>query len=235
MFSSDVTGFSNIKLYFASNSSAVFCSKESDSKYLIYVKGNLDNTFEFAFADTETEPAETEFKDAGKDTAENGNYIAYLDEYSTASKYLWVKNSDGYVVEGTEVNLDNAMDKEDLELLENLTKIIKVDTTKTNVEEKEIDGNKVTVTTGKLVFLNEGTHLYQIFKVADSEEYAKFMDLAERISKFNDDTDMYTKLEVYYEFGTLGIELLTDVDKDAWIEVEGNEILQPEDAKNGII
>jgi len=207
--------------------------KESDSKYLIYVKENLDNTFEFAFADTETEPAETEFKDAGKDTAENGNYIAYLDEYSTASKYLWVKNSDGYVVEGTEVNLDNAMDKEDLELLENLTKIIKVDTTKTNVEEKEIDGNKVTVTTGKLVFLNEGTHLYQIFKVADSEEYAKFMDLAERISKFNDDTDMYTKLEVYYEFGTLGIELLTDVDKDAWIEVEGNEILQPEDAKNG--
>ena len=77
--------------------------------------------------------------------------------------------------------------------------------------------------------------MYQIFKVADSEEYAKFMDLAERISKFNDDTDMYTKLEVYYEFGTLGIELLTDVDKDAWIEVEGNEILQPEDAKNGII
>lgn len=207
--------------------------KESDSRYLIYVKGNLDNTFEFAFADTVDEPAETEFKDAGKDAAENGNYIAYLDEYSTASKYLWVKNNDGYVVEGTEVDLDNAMDKEDLELLESFTKIIDVDTTKTNVEEKEIDGNKVTVTTGKLVFLNDGKHLYQMFKVADSEEYAKFMDLAERIAKFNDDTNMYTKLEVYNEFGTLAVELLNNLDENAWIEVEGKEILQPEDAKNG--
>ncbi len=206
---------------------------ESSSKCLIYVKGNLDSTFEFAFSDTEVEPAETEYKDAGKDAEENGNYIAYLDEYSTAYKYLWVKNSEGYVLEGIEVDLSNAMDKEDLELLESLTKIIKVDTTKTNVEEKEVDGNKVTVTTGKLVFLNEGTHMYQMFKVADSEEYAKFMDLAERIAKFNNDTNMYTKLEVYYEFGNLAVELLNDLDFDAWIEVEGNEILQPEDAKNG--
>lgn len=207
--------------------------KESDSKYLIYVKGNLDSTFEFAFADTTTEPAETEYKEAGKDASENGNYIAYLDEYSTANKYLWVKNSEGYVLEAVEVDLTKAMDKEDLELIESFTKIIDVDTTKTHVEEKEINGNKVTVTTGKLVFLNDGTHLYQIIKVADSEEYARFMDLAERISKLNNSTDMYTRLDVYYEFATLAVDLLNDLDTDNWQEVEGNEILQPEDAKNG--
>ena len=207
--------------------------KESDSKYLIYVKGNLDSTFEFAFADTTTEPAETEFKEAGKDSAENGNYIAYLDEYSTANKYLWVKNSEGYVLEAVEVDLSKAMDNEDLELIESFTKIIDVDTTKTHVEEKEVNGNKVTVTTGKLVFLNDGTHLYQMIKVADSEDYAKFMDLAERISKFNSDTDMYTRLDTYYEFATLAVDLLTELDANNWLEAEGNEILQPEDARNG--
>lgn len=207
--------------------------KESDSKYLIYVKGNLDSTFEFAFADTTTEPAETEYKEAGKDSAENGNYIAYLDEYSTANKYLWVKNSEGYVLEAVEVDLSKAMDNEDLELIESFTKIIDVDTTKTHVEEKDVNGNKVTVTTGKLVFLNDGTHLYQMIKVADSEDYAKFMDLAERISKFNSDTDMYTKLDTYYEFATLAVDLLTELDANNWLEAEGNEILQPEDARNG--
>lgn len=207
--------------------------KESDSKYLIYVKGNLDSTFEFAFADTTTEPAETEYKEAGKDSAENGNYIAYLDEYSTANKYLWVKNSEGYVLEAVEVDLSKAMDNEDLELIESFTKIIDVDTTKTHVEEKEVNGNKVTVTTGKLVFLNDGTHLYQMIKVADSEDYAKFMDLAERISKFNNDTDMYTKLDTYYEFAILAVDLLNELDADNWVEAEGNEILQPEDARNG--
>ena len=219
-------------IVFAANEN-VKIVKESDSKYLFYVKGNLNSTFEFAFTDTLTEPAETEYKEAGKDAAENGNYIAYLDEYSTANKYLWVKNSEGYVLEGVEIDLTQAMDKEDLELLESFTKIIKVDTTQTNVEEKEVDGNKVTVTTGKLVFLNEGNHLYQMFKVSESEDYAKLMDLAERISKFNDDTDTYTKLEVYYEFANLAVDLLNNLDENAWIKVEGNEILQPEDAKNG--
>ena len=114
-----------------------------------------------------------------------------------------------------------------------VTNIIDVDTTKTNVEEKEVDGNKVTVTTGKIVFKNEGDHLHQIFKVADSEDYAEFMDLAERIAKFNDDTDMYTRLEVYSEFRDLAVGLMLELDEDAWLEVEGNEILQPEDAKNG--
>ena len=149
--------------------------KESDSKYLIYVKDNLDETFEFVFSNTSTEPASSEYKDAGTDAASNGNYIAYLDEYSTANKYLWVKNSAGYVLEGVEVDLTKAISKADLESIETVTKRIDVDTTKTNVEDKQIDGNTVKVTTGKVVLKEEGTYKYQIFKVADSEKYAEFM------------------------------------------------------------
>ena len=207
--------------------------KESDSKYLIYVKDNLDETFEFVFSNTETEPASSEYKDAGTDAASNGNYIAYLDEYSTANKYLWVKNSEGYVVEGVEVNLDEAIKKADLEDIATVTKRIDVDTTKTNVEDKEIDGNTVTVTTGKVVLNNEGNYQYQIVKVADSEEYSDFMDLAERISKFNDETDMYTQVEVYREFFDLFNGLSRDLVAADWEDVENGEIMQPEDARNG--
>lgn len=204
--------------------------KESDQEYLIYVKDNLDKTFEFALSNDTTEPSE--YKDAGKDAAEGGNYIAYIDEYSTGNKYLWVKNNEGYILEGVELDLTNVIDNEDLELLQSLTKIINVDTTKTKVEDKEVNGNKVKVTTGKLVFLDEGTHKYQMFKVAESEDYAKFMDLAERVSKFSKDTNMYTQLEVYTEFANIATQLLTELEDD-WKDVEGNEILQPEDAKNG--
>ena len=207
--------------------------KESDSKYLIYVKDNLDKTFEFAFADTTTEPASSEYKDAGPDAAYRGNYIAYLDEHSTANKYLWVKNSEGYVLEGVEVNLDEAIRKADLEDIATVTKRIDVDTTKTNVEDKEIDGNTVTVTTGKVVINDEGEFKYQIFKVSDSEDYADLMDLAERISKFNDDTDMYTQVEVYREFFDLFNGLARDLVAEDWKDIEKNEILQPSDAKNG--
>ena len=207
--------------------------KESDSKYLFYVKDNLDETFEFVFSNTETEPASSEYKDAGTDAASNGNYIAYLDEYSTANKYLWVKNSEGYVLEGVEVNLDEAIRKDNLEDIATVTKRIDVDTTKTNVEDKEIDGNTVKVTTGKVVINDEGDFEYQIFKVADSEDYADLMDLAERISKFNDETDMYTQVEVYREFYDLFNGLARDLVAEDWKDVENGEIRQPEDAKNG--
>ena len=207
--------------------------KESDSKYLIYVKDNLNETFEFAFSNTSTEPASSEYKDAGTDAASNGNYIAYLDQYSTANKYLWVKNSSGYIVEGVEVNLDEAIRKDNLEDIATVTKRIDVDTTKTNVEDKEIDGNTVKVTTGKVVINDEGDFEYQIFKVADSEDYAEFMDLAERISKFNNDTNMYTQVEIYREFFDLFNGLSRDLAASDWKDVKNGEIMQPEDAKNG--
>ena len=219
-----------IKAYAANENLQIV--KITDSKYLIYVKGNLDSSFEFAFADTTTEPATSEYKDAAKDTAEDGNYIAYLDEYSTANKYLWAKNGDGYILEAVEVDLDKAINKADLEEIQKVTNKIAVDTEKTNVEEKEVDGNKVTVTTGKIEFKNEGTYKYQIVKTNKSEEYAEFMDLAERISKFNKDTDMYTQLEVYTKFNTLFNKLSSELENN-WKEVEGKEILQPEDTKNG--
>lgn len=204
--------------------------KQSETDYLIYINGHLEETFEFAFSDNETEP--TTFYAAATDEAEGGNYIAYTNQYTTG-KYLWAKDAEGtYFAKGVELDLTVAIPENELTEIQNVTKKIPVDTAQVQVEEKTINGNKVTVTTGKVVFENEGNYKYQIVKLPSTTEYNSLIDLAERISKINSETDMYTKLGLYTEFNTLYNKLSSGL-TDSWITVENQEILQPEDAKNG--
>lgn len=205
--------------------------RQSGTDYLIYINGHLNETFEFAFSDDETEP-ETYLVSA-KDSNEGGNFIAYVNEYTTASKYLWAKNAEGTFVKGIEIDLNEAIPANELEEIQNVTKKIAVDTTKIQVEEKEVNGNTVTVTTGKVVLEEEGNYEYQIVKLPNTDSYNELMDLAERISKINTETDMYSKLVLYTRFNTLYNELSSELDNDAWEEVENQEILQPEDTENG--
>lgn len=206
--------------------------KQSETDYLIYINGHLNETFEFAFSDDETEP-ETYLVSA-KDSNEGGNFIAYVNEYTlAASKYLWAKNAEGTFVKGIEIDLNEAIPANELEEIQNVTKKIAVDTTKIQVEEKEVNGNTVTVTTGKVVLEEEGNYEYQIVKLPNTDSYNELMDLAERISKINTETDMYSKLVLYTRFNTLYTELSSELDNDAWEEVENQEILQPEDTENG--
>lgn len=205
--------------------------KQSGTDYLIYINGHLNEAFEFAFSEDETEP--TVYLASAKDSNEGGNFIAYVNEYTTASKYLWAKDSEGTFVNGIEVDLNTAIPVDDLEEIQNVTKKIAVDTTKIQVEEKEINGNNVTVTTGKVVLKEEGNYEYQIVKLPNTDNYNELMDLAERISKINTETDMYSKLVLYTRFNALYNELSSELDNDDWNNVENQEILQPEDTKNG--
>ena len=204
--------------------------KQSETDYLIYINEYLGESFEFAFSEDETEP--TTFYEAATDEAEGGNYIAYTNQYTTG-KYMWAKNSEGtYFVEGVELDLTEAIPENELSEIQNVTNKIPVDTAQVQVEEKTINGNKVTVTTGKVVFENEGEYEYQI-KELDTTEYSTLMDLAERISKINSETDMYSKLVLYREFNTLYNTLASELVEADWKKVEGQEILQPEDTENG--
>ena len=169
--------------------------KQSETDYLMYINEHLGETFEFAFSNDQTEP--TTFYEAATDEAEGGNYIAYTNQYTTG-KYIWAKNSEGtYFVEGVELDLSKAIPENELDAIQNVTNKIPVDTAQVQVEEKTVNGNKVTVTTGKVVFEEDGDYKYQIVKLPGTAEYTELMDLAERISKFNSETDMYTKLGVY--------------------------------------
>lgn len=209
--------------------------KQTETDYLIYINGNLDSSFEFAFSDDNTADKETlTYLSAATDSAEGGNYIAYINSYTTENKYMWAKDAEGtYFVEGVELDLSKAIPADELTAIQNVTKKIAVDTEKVQVEEKTIDGNQVTVTTGKVVFENEGNYEYQIVKLPSSEEYNELMDLAERISKINTSTDMYTKLGLYTRFNNLYNELSSALIEEKWIDVQNQEILQPEDTENG--
>lgn len=209
--------------------------KQTDTDYLIYVNGHLYSSFEFAFSDNNTADKETlTYLSAAKDSAEGGNYIAYINSYTTEHKYMWAKDAEGaYFVEGVELDLSKAIPADELTAIQNVTKKIAVDTDQVQVEEKTIDGNQVTVTTGKVVFESEGNYEYQIVKLPSSEEYNELMDLAERISKINTSTDMYTKLGLYIKFNNLYNKLSSELLGENWVKVENQEILQPENTENG--
>lgn len=206
--------------------------KQSDTDYLIYVNGHLNEAFEFAFSADETEP--TTYLASATDSKDEGNHIAYINQYTTTNKYLWAKNAEGTFVNGVEVDLNSAIPADELASIQNVTKKIAVDTTKVQVEEKEVNGNTVTVTTGKVVLEDEGEYEYKIEKLPSTDEYNELMDLAERISKISKDTDMYSKLVLYTRFNTLYNKLATEVlNAEDWKTVESQEILQPEDTENG--
>lgn len=209
--------------------------KKSDTDYLIYIKGNLNEEFNFAYSnDSSADKASLTYMAAAQDDTDSANYIAYVNQYTTEHNYIWVKKSDGtFIAEAVELDLTKAIPETELTSIQNVTKNIKVDTTKTHEEKEEVNGTIKTLTTGKLVILDEGSFKYQIAKVEANTNEAKLMDLAERISKFNSSTDMYTKLETYSEFNNLYKEMSGDLAADKWLDVENNEVLQPEDAENG--
>lgn len=208
--------------------------KKSETDYLIYIKNNLNDSFEFAFSnDSSADKTTLTYLSAAQDSSEGENYIAYINQYTTANKYIWAKKSDEYILEGIELDLTKAIPEDELTQIQKVTKIIPVDTTKTNTTEETVDGKKVTVTTGKVVMNEEGDYKYQIIKLPSTDNNNKLMNLANRISKFNTSTDMYTKLEVYKEFNELYNNVVAGLADADWKNVENKEILQPEDTEDG--
>lgn len=217
---------------FATNENIQILEKNTGD-YIIYVKNNLNTDFEFAFSnDVNADKEALSYNLAETDS--NGNKIAFINSETislfSAPTYIWAKVGTEYVLEGIEVDLSKAINESNLQIAANLTKTIKVDTTKTNTTEETIEGKKVTTTVGKVVLVDEGEYSYILIK--ESEEYDILRDLATRISKFNSETDMYTQIQVYSEFFNKSKELAPNNEAE-WIKVENNEIIQPDDSEDG--
>lgn len=207
----------------------------SNGDYSIYIENNLDTNFEFGFSTSkDTEPVT--YIAAANDGTYNVAFINSSTESTFAGKpeYLWVRTSaNNYLIKGEKVELDNVLTVEQIDYIQNLTKNIEVALGKKVVTDDEIDGKKITVTVGKIEILEEGNYQYQIIKVPESGEYKDFFSLAERISKFNNSVDMYTKLVTYKEFGTLYNSLYGKLVQEDWKNVENKEIIQPDNAETG--
>lgn len=228
---------------FASNE-GIQILKKSDNEYMIYISEHLDAPFEFTFSnDKDSNKEELNYKVAATDTqeVEGKNYIAYVDSnlyniFFNKTTYLWARTLEGeYFAEAVEINLADSTNDSEVELANNITKIIKADTTQTlNKPAEMIDGVKTTKTVGKVVILEEGTTYYQLVKLpSEVEEYNQLMNVAEQIANNKVADNMYAKLEISKKFASLYEKLVPSIKDSKWIKVEGTEILQPEEAKEG--
>ena len=197
--------------------------KEWDDKYLVYIDGLLDENFKFAF--TKALDAENmNYLDSIKDN--NGNNIAYVDADSVSrffeidgDTYICVQNAEGTLVNaGEKININNAKTIQELKSIENLTKTITV--------ESSAEDEKITING------TEGTdYYYQFYAPGSSEEYNKLLNLVSEISKFNDNTDMFTKLQAYTELEDVYNTLVSSLKDEDWAKAENLEITKPYGAK----
>lgn len=196
--------------------------KENDNQYLIYVDGLLNQNFEFAFSNSE-DATDLDYIIAAKDSA--GNYIAYVDAdlkakfFDADDTYLWVKTNDEVVINGEKITIDNAKTIEQLNILENLTKNITINSSAED-EKITINGEE-----GK-------TYYYKFFVAGTSKEYNRLLTLVEKVNKFDADTDMYTKLQTYSELSDLYNNLVANLSEENWTEAKNMEITKPY-AKDG--
>ena len=228
---------------YGANENAVIV-KQSDDEFLIYLKGLLNEDFEFAFSnDKNVTPDETEFISFAKDTANGANNIAYVDKSSVGKfvnkTYLWVKTNEQMKISGLEIDINDNITKIELENMSKVSTIIPV-----TLEEKDLEARKVTdATTGDKYTLTTRVGVavlqkdilngkYQLIKEKSSREYENLYSLADLLQK-NEFTDKYTKIKASKEFLDLATKLHSELKEENWKTVSEKMVYQPEDTKTG--
>lgn len=214
--------------------------KKANKEFLIYYKDICNDEFEFAFSLDKSQPTDDLFTRSAKDQADEGALdVAYVDEtlydtyFTTNKAYIWIKdNNDQMLVSADLVDLTDALNDGMIELVNNTTKRIDVDTTQTHETHEMVDGVDTTVTTGKVVVDEKGgaKYSYTLTRLTDTTTKAnKLFELAEALKE--DISDTYTNLSLSKQFYDLYMELMpTDSE---WTEVENSEILQPDNTVEG--
>lgn len=214
--------------------------KKADKEFLIYYKDICNDEFEFAFSLDKSQPADDLFTKSAKDQADEGALdVAYIDAtlydtyFATNKAYIWIRdNNDQMVVSADLVDLTDVLNDEMIELVNNTTKRIEVDTTKTHETHEMVDGVDTTVTTGKVVVDEKGgaKYSYTLTRLTDTTTKAnKLFDLAEALKE--DISDTYTNLSLSKQFYDLYMDLMPT--NSEWTEVENSEILQPDNTVEG--
>ena len=221
---------------YGANENAVIV-KQSDDEFLIYLKGLLNEDFEFAFSnDKNVTPAETEFISFAKDTANGANNIAYVDKSSVGKfvnkTYLWVKTNEQMKISGLEIDITDNITVNELSEVGKISKTIPI-----KLEQEKIvdtvnsEGTKITETVGIVKLVNEaknGKYILVARKTSSNTE--NLFALAELLEK-NEFTDKYTELKASKEFMELRQKMLEDISE--WNNIEENTIKQPKEAQNG--
>lgn len=214
--------------------------KKADKEFLIYYKDICNDEFEFAFSFDKSQPTDDLFTRSAKDQADEGALdVAYIDAtlydtyFATNKAYIWIRgNNDQMLVSADLVDLTDALNDEIIELVNNTTKRIDVDTTQTHETHEMVDGVDTTITTGKVVVDEKSgaKYSYTLTRLTDTTTKAnKLFDLAEALKE--DISDTYTNLSLSKQFYDLYMDLMPT--NSEWTEVENSEILQPDNTVEG--
>ena len=208
--------------------------EQGDTEYIVYIQDLMGTNFASAISDS----ADTLEQNLDFVTAKDGegNYVAQIDANAVTgdTTYLYVKYDGQESTEVLELDLSNALDKTDMEYVENTTKRIDTETVE-KLEEinEEIDGVQTTLTVGglRITDTDNATYEYQLTKVTDNTPYSRLVELADELNSENyDQKDMYSKIQLTSEFYTLYNQLMKGA---TWTAVTDNEIRQPSDAIEG--
>ena len=147
--------------------------QKSNTEYIVYVSGLLNEKFEFAFSKSaNTKQEDLVFTQSAIDKTENGNSIAYIEDVTYTQSvektktFLWVKQAENYKVKAKEINLANALTENKIAELNLVTKNIKVKVGEKQLPETTVDGVKVTGKIGTLNITDSKTakYTYKIVK-----------------------------------------------------------------------
>ena len=209
--------------------------EQGDTEYIVYIQDLMGTNFASAISDS----ADTLEQNLDFVTAKDreGNYVAQIDANAVTgdTTYLYVKyNQDGQEkTEKITLDLSKALDKTDMEYVENTTKRIGTKTVKDLIEvNEEINGVQTTLTVGGLQITDtdNATYEYQLTKVEKDTPYSRLFALANQLlneASYNAE-DMYSKIQLTSEFYTLYNQLIEGA---TWTAVENMEIRQPNDAQ----
>lgn len=200
----------------ATNSN-ILIIQQNENQYMIYIESMINQEFEFAFSNSKEE-TNLNYIAFAEDTS--GNNVAYVDSelkdsfFGTEDTYLWVKTSEGIVINGEKITLNDSKTIEELNQIMDLTKRITVEST---AEEEKIKIN------GK----QDETYYYQFCVVNSSEEYTRLMKLVNKMSEFDENTNVFLKLQTHNELNELYKSLYSKLNDKDWVKAENLEITKP--------
>ena len=219
-----------------------------ENEYMIYIKDYTDKNFKYAFTNN-ANPNKMELSYINSISDLGGNQGAFLDaetyeKLKNQPIYMWAKDEkENLILDGVQIEFENSLTKENINIIENTTKRIAVEisTSKENTESTDpvrnenIDGVKEISKAGyvKITDSKDATYYYQRVKTTDSADYAKLVELAEKLNKEYDGMDMYQKVQENEQFYSLYSKLINEAN---WQEVENMEVKQPESTEqsNGV-
>ena len=209
---------------------------EQGKEYIVYIQELMQTNFASAVSNSENTPEQ----DLNFVTAQDGegNYVAQFDANAVTGEttYLYIKynQENEEKTDVLQLDLSKALDKTDMEYVENTTKRIGTKVVENLVEvDEEINGVQTKLTVGGLQITDtdNATYEYQLMKVNEGTSYSRLVELVDELNSENyNQKDMYSKIQLTSEFYTLYNQL---IERATWEAVSNNEIRQPSDAVEG--